>query len=97
MKENKPFHSSSPSILAFAKSTADMKEIAVKELQPFQGKAIKVATRWKPNHNKSDIEETTESSTKQTEVVNIEMVNGSKVKLGFSKYKNLTFNIQYNP
>jgi len=48
-------------------------------------------TRWKPSWNKSDIEDTTDAS-KPIEVVTIEMVNWSKAKLGFSRYKNVTFN-----
>lgn len=90
-KENMSFSNSNPNVISFLKSTADMKESAAIEHRPFPGKAVKVATRWKPNRNKPVMEDPTDTP-KATEVVNIEMVNGSKAKLGFGRHKNATFN-----
>ena len=87
MNRNEPSESCNPNVRSFLGTSS---QSATKSKMKFPNESVKAPARW-TSKNK---EITTED--KPTVVVDISKVNGAKAKLGFGKYKNMSYNSVLN-
>ena len=88
MMMNEPYISRNPEVRSFLKPTLSSE---IKSKEKFHGELIKAPLRWKTKDAKVDMPD-----EKVLAVVDISKVNGAKAKVGFGKYKNLTYNTVVN-
>ncbi len=88
MMMNEPYISHNPEVRSFLKPTLSSE---IKSKGKFHGESIKAPLRWKTKDAKVDMPD-----EKVLAVVDISKVNGAKAKVGFGKYKNLTYNTVVN-